>query len=141
MKQSRNGKWTQDNLDRLEQKMGQKSREVIQRMMLRTEDGQNPYDLDFSGREALAERLGKEVAAMLLDENLQYDLMAEVVQEASSWKCPRCGQDCPSHRDEHGNDAYEDAEIKTKVGKTPVKLRLFWCGKCRKVFSPLPTAH
>lgn len=139
MKEVRHGRWTERNMEKLDKKIKQKSDSIAKRMFIETEDGRSPYDLDFSGREALAERLGKEMASMLLEENLLQDSWREIVEEAASWECPRCGEDSPRHKDEDGNDAYEEVVFKTKIGDVLVKLKLFRCTKCRKSFSPLPT--
>lgn len=98
-----------------------------------------PADLDFTAREALAEGLGKELANLLLAEHLKDDRWQERVEEASFWRCPRCAEDAPRRKNADGSDAYEDMELKTKVGTIRVALRQFCCGKCRKVFSPLPS--
>lgn len=139
MKQVKDRRWSERSMEFLSGKIKQRSDSIARRMLIETEDGQDPYDLDFSGREALAERLGKELASTLLEENVLQDLWREIVDEAVSWNCPRCGGDSPRHKDEDGNDAYEEVVFKTKVGDVPVKLRLFRCSKCRKSFSPLPS--
>lgn len=124
--------------EKLSRKIGERSGRLAERMLIRTEDGRDPYDLDFSEREALAERLGKEIASVLLEENLSQDAWREIVEEAVSWECPRCGKDSPRHKDDDGNEAYEQLELKTKAGMIRADIRLFRCGKCRKIFSPLP---
>lgn len=133
-----NDRRQREGIQRLSQKIKEQSDSLAEKMLVRTEDGRDPYDLDFSGREALAENLGKEVAAALLEENLLQDAWREIVEEAASWECPRCGADCPRHKDDDGNDAHEKMELKTKTGTIRADVSLFRCGKCRKFFSPLP---
>jgi len=113
--------------------------DLFDEMTEKTAAGLDPHSMDFTGREALAYRLGEEFAARLLRGNLLTDSWRTVVEEATSWDCPRCDTDCPRHKDEDGNDLYEDTALRTKVGQLPVRLPLFRCSKCRKIFSPLPT--
>jgi len=138
MKHRRDPSRSKQVQERLSLKIKERSDNFAERMLVRTEDGRDPYDLDFSEREALAERIGKEVSAMVLEENLLQDAWREIVEEAVSWACPRCGKDCPRHKDDDGNDAYEQLELKTKTGTIRVGIRLFRCGTCRKIFPPLP---
>jgi len=140
MKDARPSPWTEEKLSRLRKKVHERGEEFIRRMMQQTEQGENPYDMNFTGRESLAERLGQQFGSMLLEENLIEDRWVQIVQEAVSWKCPRCGTDAPALKDPDGHDRYEEVEINSKVGTLALKLRQFSCGKCRKVFSPLPSA-
>jgi len=140
MKQDRRSRWTEEEVDRIRRKIHEKTDEMIQRMMWKTADGQDPYDLDFTGREAVAEGISKEIGLLLLQEHLCGDRWQQTVQEASSWKCPRCGQDAPPAKDSQGNDVFGEVQMKTKLGTLPMKSRQFCCGNCRKVFFPLPTA-
>lgn len=121
----------------LRRKLHQKVDEAIERMCDKTQSGLNPYDLDFTGRESLADHISKELGALLLQENLFSDTFLEIVKNAKSWQCPLCEQDCPRHVKKDGDEQLDCVTLKTKVGAVDLDLPQFRCGKCRKLFSPL----
>ena len=143
MKTDEGGRWYMgaENRERIRQKLYRKVDESIDRLIEPDgKGGQSPYEMDFSGREALAEQIGKEFAAMALGENLLQDLWLEIVEEATHWNCPKCDRESPRRTDNKGKNLYDEVDLKTKVGVVSLRLPQFYCGRCRRLFSPLPTA-
>jgi hypothetical protein len=113
----------------------------VARMTQASEGGAAPFPPDFTERESRALAIGLEVGARLLGLNLAEDPVRRTVESAATWKCPRCGTDCPRALDAKGQERSEKATLKTRVGKIPLSVPLFACRPCRRVFSPLPTGR
>ena len=82
----------------------------------------------------MAVLIGRELAAFLLEEHVALDPAARPA-EASTTRCPKCGQP--------GAWAVEEAEelserrVTTRGGDIRVRRQRWHCGKCRIVFFPL----
>lgn len=140
MEESRHRLSHPEALKKFRQTLHGKVDAAIERMLEKSPSGVDPYSLDFTGRESLAFEIGQEISVLLLHENLVQDSWREIVEESQSWKCPRCGTDSPRKKNKKGEERYDSVELRTRSGKVPLRVRLFYCSKCRKSFSPLPTA-
>lgn len=83
-----------------------------------------------SQRETMAELIGRELAAFLLEENVATDATARPPSGLAAC-CPRCGQ--------AGKRAVEQEKlparrVATRVGDIDIQRERWWCGKCRIVF-------
>lgn len=138
MKEERRVEPCEADVERMRRMLYRKVDEAIERMLGRAEEGVNPYEQDFTGRESLALAIGKEIGALALELNLAQDPQRKTAEESVLWQCPRCGADSQRAKDDKGRPREEDVVLKTRVGPFPLRLPLFRCARCRKFFSPLP---
>jgi len=130
---------TPEQIEELRQRLHRKVDQGIEKLLGLAEQGLNPYELDFTGRETLVVEWGQEVTALLLEANILYDGHLAIVEASASWTCPRCQHPSPRHKDNDGKECYDELTLSTRAGKIPLRLPRFRCPQCRKVFSPLPT--
>jgi hypothetical protein len=114
--------------------------EALDEMTQPSAKGGNPFEMDFTGREARAWELSQQVGARLLAANLAQDPAHAALEDCVAHTCPRCGADAPRDLSPSAEDAPAGAALKTRVGKIPLAAVRFRCRKCRKVFSPLAAA-
>lgn len=115
-------------LDRMGQKMGNPT------------TGHCP---SFSERERLAHALGKEIGGFLLEKSVIHDLLLQENRLADHASCPTCQSFGPRARDKDGKLKKDEITLKTLVGSLMIDAPFYWCGKCRRFFSPLerPSEH
>jgi hypothetical protein len=106
----------------------QKAKAAYRRMF----EGKSQEELvTLTQREDMAARIGKELAAFLLEKHVATDSAAEP-SEASTACCPKCGQP--------GTPAVEEGEellertVSTRVGDICVRRQRSLCAKCRIFF-------
>lgn len=97
----------------------------------------DPYQLDFTGREALALELAKDIGAALLEANVLRDRDRINIEASASWQCPRCGRDCPRETGDDGEPHQEVRDLTTRVGSLRLISPAFYCTRCRRRFFPL----
>lgn len=84
-----------------------------------------------SQRESMAVLIGKELAAFLLEEHVGMD-PAAAPKEASTTRCPKCGEPGTLAVQEEGELA--ERTMTTRVGQIRMRRQRWECGKCRIVF-------
>ncbi len=82
-------------------------------------------------REDMAVLIGRELAAFLLEEHVALDPAAQPA-EASTTRCPKCGQ-AGTPADEEGKELPERT-VTTCAGEIRMRRQRWHCAKCRIVF-------
>lgn len=88
-------------------------------------------------REDMAVRLGKELAAFLLEEHVAAD-PAKAPAEASTACCPKCGQpgDPAPQKGRKRGETLSERAVRTRAGDISIQRERWKCTRCRIVFFP-----
>lgn len=84
-------------------------------------------------REDRAVKLGKELAAFLLEEHVAAD-PARAPVEASATCCPKCGQPGEAAPQESGKRELPKRKVRTRAGDIDIRRERWKCKRCRIVF-------
>jgi predicted RNA-binding Zn-ribbon protein involved in translation (DUF1610 family) len=140
MADARGPRKTEGGLQGLREGLHRQIDEALDEMTQPSAKGGNPFELDFTAREARAWELSQQVGARLLAANLERDPAHAALEDSVAHTCPRCGADASRGPGPPAGPGQPPPELKTRVGKIPLAAALFRCPKCRKVFSPLAAA-
>ena len=89
--------------------------------------------------EAEVEASVHEVGRRLLARLLEFEAWAPDAGHATQWDCPACGRPSPRAKDEDDAHRFEQTSLQTTLGPVPWRAPLFFCPKCRRLFSPRST--
>jgi hypothetical protein len=81
-------------------------------------------------RETVAELIGRELSAFLLEEHVATDAACRP-QEGLVACCPKCGQ---AGQRAVPEDKLPTRSVVTRVGQIEIRRQRWWCAKCRIVF-------
>lgn len=120
--------------------MDGKTKELQQRWRERTDAafekmlaGKSEEELrTLSQRETMAEMIGRELAAFLLEENVATDATARPPDGLAAC-CPKCGQ---AGRRAAEKEKLPARAVTTRVGEIQIRRQRWRCKKCRIIFFP-----
>lgn len=112
----------------LRERLFQKVGNAFERMFA---DANQDQLVTFLQREGLACALGREIAALLLQEHVSADKEARPSEKQPPC-CPKCHK--PAKRVSKRNDKLLEREMQTDAGKVTLRREQWRCQKCRIVF-------